>query len=358
MRHHWILTVLVLAACGPRPDAAPHGDLTVGTTPSLDLPGADPDGNVRFTSIASAIRLGDGSILLADRREHVLRLVLPDGAVRTIGREGSGPGEFASPSWIGRCGGDSAWIWDPGLERMSVYIGGTIVRSYGISPVPALLTCTPDHRMAYFGPFLPTPISLATIDQVVLRGPLYLDSMAGHDPRLLDTLPMGQMRPLGRISRLAMSPVGLAVGTASSDSILIYGNTGVGVIRTGEPPRSATPAHYDRAIEQMLAMMPGSREAEAMLRRIPMPDHLPALTGLFWDPQSLLWVQLSVPGDSTTRLRVFDGEGKTVGEVSIPGEIQVMEVGTDYLLASREGTDGEIHLVMHPVSGRGDSSSN
>jgi hypothetical protein len=63
----------------------------------------------------------DGSIYTLHRQEHAIRVHDSTGAfVRTIGREGEGPGEFDSPGTMGMLG-DTLWVLDYGTYRFSYF---------------------------------------------------------------------------------------------------------------------------------------------------------------------------------------------------------------------------------------------
>ena len=73
----------------------------------------------------------DGDVYVADYGyKHVL-VVGPDGAVRrTIGKQGSGPGEFEMP-YVVYVGPDSVWVLDAASNRVQVFDrAGGLVRSY------------------------------------------------------------------------------------------------------------------------------------------------------------------------------------------------------------------------------------
>jgi hypothetical protein len=68
-----------------------------------------------------------GEIVVMDRQVPALRIYGPDGAHRrTLGREGSGPGEFRSPDGGVAVTGDRILVRDPGNARITVYdVDGT-----------------------------------------------------------------------------------------------------------------------------------------------------------------------------------------------------------------------------------------
>ena len=70
-----------------------------------------------FSAIASIRELNDGRVLVTDARERVVQLIDFRGSATAVGREGSGPGEYALPGLIVPLPGDSSAIYDAGFSR-------------------------------------------------------------------------------------------------------------------------------------------------------------------------------------------------------------------------------------------------
>ena len=82
-----------------------------------------------FTRITSVRELPDGRLLVADAGEDV-RLAMVDwrsGAVRTLGREGAGPGEYRSVGRLVPLGGDSTLLEDRRTGRWLLLAGERFV---------------------------------------------------------------------------------------------------------------------------------------------------------------------------------------------------------------------------------------
>ena len=77
-----------------------------------------------------------------------------------------------------------------------------------------------------------------------------------------------------------------------------------------------------------------------------MPATLPPYSGLFGDTDGVLWVQLTVLGDANTRLRAIGTKNETLGEVTLPANVVIHEVGRDYILGAYDDADDIPHLVM------------
>jgi hypothetical protein len=61
-----------------------------------------------------------GQILVPQMDDNLIKVFNPDGTTRTVGRKGSGPGEFQRVTRIGFMG-DSLWALDPVLARINIY---------------------------------------------------------------------------------------------------------------------------------------------------------------------------------------------------------------------------------------------
>jgi len=82
-----------------------------------------------FTRITSVRELADGRLLVADGGED-MRLAIVDwraGTVRTLGREGAGPGEYRSVGRLVPLGGDSTLLEDRRTGRWLIVDGDRIV---------------------------------------------------------------------------------------------------------------------------------------------------------------------------------------------------------------------------------------
>lgn len=76
-----------------------------------------------FTQINGVRELRDGRVIVSDVREKTVQLVdLKTGSAQKIGREGSGPGEYAMPMRLLALPGDTSLVYDP-LNRRFLVIG-------------------------------------------------------------------------------------------------------------------------------------------------------------------------------------------------------------------------------------------
>jgi hypothetical protein len=85
-----------------------------------------------FTLITGIRELRDGRVLVTDARDKTLQLIdLRSGAASRIGREGSGPGEFALPMRVVALPGDTSAVFDPANQRyLTIHPDGKAGRDF------------------------------------------------------------------------------------------------------------------------------------------------------------------------------------------------------------------------------------
>jgi hypothetical protein len=324
----------------------------VSAVPILDVPGTTPAGEEVFLYASGATRLSNGVIVVADPGGPAVRYFDPSGRLlRSVGRRGEGPGEFSVPGWLGQCGADSVFVWDYMQQRMTVLdSAGRIAREYRVLRDPAFFYCSRDGLFAiHLSPREPVSPNEKVPHQTA---PLWLADARGNYTRLLGELPIGENRPLGKSTRIAVGRDQLYVGTADSAFVEVYTLDGkhAGALPVGVAPRRPTERDYERAIDAQVAML-GDRETREIARRylqaIPMPPYLPPYTNLLADPGGTLWVVTSAPGDPVTELRAIGLDGRTLEVLRLPVELTVFEVGHDHLLGMYEDEAGEPHLALY-----------
>ena len=93
-----IALIMILTGCGPdeTPPELPHIEYKLVITDSIGVEIGDPDYILGWP--VSLTHSPEGNIVFVDRMKHAAFVYTPDGEfIRTIGREGEGPGEFRRP---------------------------------------------------------------------------------------------------------------------------------------------------------------------------------------------------------------------------------------------------------------------
>jgi len=135
-------TLLTVAACGAPP--ASDGALATGAETGVEIGAVDFPAEVVIQGAATLISDatidlalpsgidvdGEGNLWIVDRRLHHVLVVSPAGEVlRTIGRNGGGPGEFRFPRGIG-IRGDHAYVLDNAHGVQSFDMRGEYLAEY------------------------------------------------------------------------------------------------------------------------------------------------------------------------------------------------------------------------------------
>lgn len=88
-------------------------------------------------------------------------------------------------------------------------------------------------------------------------------------------------------------------------------------------------------------------DATKKILDVPAPEKLPPYSTLRTDGGGLLWVVSSVPGDKDTQLRAYRPDGQHVASVIVPVNLNVLEVGTDYVLGVGRTQTVSNNVVMY-----------
>lgn len=364
--HSRCFTLLLLASCGRESGipAAPAGAsatatgaLAISAGPTLTIAPTDSEGIPFLGNLVDATRLPSGAIAVVDRTVQSVMLFDSAGQLTAeYGRKGAGPGEFDAIGGIGQCQEDTLFVWDPGNSRMTVLdAGGRYVRQYTLPAEPAPRYCgVPGDmvlwtRLLNMGPLAP--------DAPPVRGIAGLVDVNGSVTSTLGELRAGDARPLGAVTVFAVTPQTVYVGTADSATVAISRRDGsrLGAIPVGNARQAPTAQEYEAALAALVNSVPGTTEERAsvmtfMRQRFPMPEFLPAYRAILVDPSGTVYVVTSPRGAGATEVAVFDGEGRSLGELRMPGDLDVVEVGSGYLLGIAEGAEASHGVVMYRVA--------
>jgi hypothetical protein len=322
------------------PTAAPT---SLDTIPSLVILDTLPDAEPLLIRPTGATVLSNGNLVVLDQWGASVRFFDPSGElIRSVGREGQGPGEFRAPTWLGHCGPDEVFVWDGMQGRITVIdSAGSVVRVYSPAKDPSFLRCSRAGRFAVFGTEVDPPQSVSMGDAFTQQpaAPLRFESTNGDSIGGVGIVPMGETWILGRITQFAISEDRLYVGTADSARVDAYDLDGTRLrsLPLAITPRAPTEANVEQWLEVQWQAIQSDTEyrrwgKEMTRKNSKVPENLPLYTALAVDPEGLLWVVLSSPGDGETRFQVVDPNGPILGEFRIPRDLELFEVGSDYVL--------------------------
>jgi len=260
---------------------------------------------------------------------------------------------------MGQCAVDSLWTHDLNQPRLSLFAGeGAFVRQV-IPPAPAdVVRCGATGQLALLTLGPPPAGGDKTVRPL---GNLYAMTPAQGFVQLRTGVPatefamVGSMPvpfPLGRTTVVTVRGQETILGVADSAVLERIGLQGqsLGFIRLQATTRGPTTEESQKANNALLMNVPvTAREYLApMLQQIPAPSRLPPYFGLWVDPASNLWVLRSPPG-SPVRFTVVSTTGAILAEASSQITFTPLEIEADGVLATLEGEDGELHVVLLPL---------
>lgn len=348
------LLAFLALACNESASPVDHPAITlsVNSVTVTDILDTGPGDSVRFLSVAGATRLSNGVVVVADAFENSVRFMASDGSLlRTVGRRGSGPGEFKLIGWLGQCGADTIYIRDGGLGRVVVMdTAGAVLRRIPALFSAALMACS--QAGAFVTALTPHNMPRPSADDPPTYSSSLLVTRAltdtlGH----LEDIPLGDPRPLRPRTHVAIGRDRVYVGRSDSSLVQQYDFRGneTGVFRLGMPSRRPTPQNVTAAIDQMVEMFPDPAfrsQSRAYLLAMPLPEILPFYSDLFVSPDDMLWVVTSSPGDDATQFRVLSPDGHIRADVTVPINIRVREIGADHILGTHIDEGGRVHLLV------------
>jgi hypothetical protein len=348
----------------------------LSSTPTLSLGTADGAPEEQFGKLQSAVRLSDGSIVVADRKNSELRLFNPDGKfVRRIGQGGEGPGDFRGLWTIFQRPADTILVWDIYLHRLTWFTAdGKVRRTLAVEHPASVLD--PHGGRATSNVFVAGPLEGS--GALGSHGTIRFNPPTGYTADTLFAVqvsPSGKLAPLARLPRevfYSYAPGGKGYSTSGIQPLTAEASLAAGghslfytdgvryeireyaldgkVMRIIRVRRAAMPvtdkdiaAFRARDLEEARQSTihgkatPNTRHElvdfeQAMLNWISFPKTLPAFTALKLEPNGRVWVREYGDTAQVQHWDSFDRSGRLLGAVDFPAGIEVLEVGADYVL--------------------------
>ena len=348
-----------------------------GRPPDLTIGVAEGDTAYEFYGVYGARRLSDGGIAVLNSGTYELRYYDEAGKfIRSVGRPGDGPGEFAGrfgPRFLCPLPADSLAVVDGNGTVVSVFD-----RSAGYTRRMPLPTA-PDGRRLSIQTCSGRGSLLAStgIIRVEPQADIWSDSMqlVWVDADSMTTTSVGRFRywdrypvtrvdvpgvanlVFGRTLQVAAGEGEVFVGESADYEISVYGRDGKlkRLIRHEVPARPVTDsmkrAHEDASAREATA------RAAARGSPVSAPDEaryaksLPPYTSLRAGRDGSLWVRRNVTvllSDSVRvhRWDVFAPDGRWRAAIDLPADLDLLDSGPDYALGAWRNPEGVefVHL--------------
>ena len=320
-----------------------------GWVPVEDLSITDRSvAEVDFGEITDLAVDASGRILVLDAMARTYHAFGPDGAyLYTAGRPGGGPGELAAPVQILVLPGDSVLVTDPGNSRASVFApDGSPSRTI---PLDFLDLAAQEWAVADDGSVVARRAA-SDADRVVRV------EASGEAPETLVQLATPPRPPVSDGRPVLLNPVpvwtvlptnGVVHGISHRYRVTVTDAAGEARLVFSRPvdPQPLTSSGREVIREAFRAVMAEqgapAEAADDFMRQVAFWEELPLIAGVLSGPEGTYWVQRAagleaMRFDKLNVYRtdafqsavwdVFDAEGRFLGTVHLPDEVQLFRI--------------------------------
>ena len=332
----------------------------------------DVVGDVRyeFDLVRGVARLSDGSVAVADRGTASVRIFSPAGEhLRSMGREGEGPGEFRSPHLMWALPGDTLWVGNLRPWHFNVFTAaGEFVRR--VRPTPAYANpsrgggvlsngYSVNVRREGGGDDYRTPrdvlVDTHTPDGNLIGTLMTLEGRRYGPPSGPINLVLDPLFEAGPSIAATGTTIAVANGRDPEVRLLDEEFRLRWIIRWTDEDRDVSATHVRAWREDYLEGRGGQREGRSPVTDLmvsedrPVAERFPAVSRLVAGRDGRIWVaRYPKPRESAGWL-VFEPDGDFLCHAEpVPG-LYVWEVGSDYILGTREDELGVESVVMFPL---------
>ena len=359
----------------PHPPEGSRLAWRIGPEPTVSIGEREGEDPYLLAGATDATTLTDGRIVVLDRASDELRVFDATGThLATWGGRGEGPGEFVDLHHVDRWPGDSVVAGDYRNESITVFDSdGNSGRVVHLESDPF-----PWDLRAFFalGLYMVTRDGSVLVsrqrhgsDEVdisILDGDGILRGSLGRHPGWPSLVERNMVLYQPIFSRaLAVEPWAELVVIAPTDRSEIKAFTQAGalarIVRLAREPRTPERAHVDAFIEARVARAPGEDvNHRARLRRdynaLPVPERFPVFTSVIADALDHLWLEeYEIPGEEREDVlwTVVDPGGRVLGLVETPEQLEIYEIGEDFILGRvRDELDVE-YIQVWPLERSG-----
>ncbi len=341
--------------------------------PTLSIGSADGREETQLHRVRAAARMPDGSIVIANSGSAELRVYAPDGRwVRSIGREGDGPGEFRILRSFQLVVPDTLIAFDPSGPRVTIFTAnGDLISSRSLS-VPGEAARPPEHKLPdgrwlnlmpstevegyqrRRNHFVAWTEAAETVDTMLARdGQEYLIYLRHEGDRYLGRGAV--VVPFGGQDLSAIGPGRVALSDGLNYDVAVRELGGREMRVRRKLVRRPLPAGaIERFTDSYVAQYAPERQPEVRrnFEQLPTRTQTPTHAALAFDRTGRLWTEnYRFPWDSLSRRTwsIFNTTGEWLGEVEFPKSFRVFDIGDDYVLGVERDADGVEYVKMYRI---------
>ncbi len=324
-----------------------------------------------FSQITSVRELRNGRVVIVDVKEKLVQIGdFRTGTVTTIGRNGSGPGEYAMPVGLVAMPGERTFVYDPMNQRFLELgpegaVSGlvTFASLVGLKGIPMMLMPAADTRgRLYFESINPAAMgggdSVAVLRWTVGRPQLDTAGFVGgmdfgienkggkvafKPMKMFAPQEAWTVDPTGRLARVSPAPYRMVWYDGGKPT------PGQPIPYAPVPVTEADKEVLRSAFKQGLA----SAGAAAAAMKIPEPEFAatkPPFSGrgaALPAPNGEIWVARSVRFKAPSEYDRFDGRGRLLGRVTLAPQAAVVGFGKQTVYVARKDDDDLMYLERY-----------
>jgi hypothetical protein len=339
------------------------GAWTLATRPDLSIGEAEGDSTQQLYQVAAAARIAPDTIVVVNAGTAEVRWYDGTGRfIRSVGRQGGGPGEFSrfGPGTLCTTSDSQILVSDPGQQRANVFTRAgefvAVVQLAADAAFPSIQGCFADGSLLAWR-------SVGSTDRIpgtIIQSQFVWSRISAEGERLADLveLPSSPQYLLdqgdGTATYHTIPFTTRPTAAAGSDHVyaapggpaLIERRTLTGtldqLIRWEPETRVQSADVYDRYRDHTIDAQSSPQRRSHWSRFFELgldtPDEVAAISALKVDDAAYVWAErYRLPWDSTATWDVFAPNGRWLGGVAMPREFRPLHLGSDFILgASRD----------------------
>ena len=375
-----LLPATTLAAQTIAESEDPGGrNLTLSDEPLVRIGVLEGPIEYMFGEITGAIRLEDGSVVVADEQAYEVRMFDTSGRhVWTTGQQGEGPGEYGGLRLLRGCPGAAVTVFDWHLDRITeLDAEGNLIDTRrlsegGVNPYNEPM-CAPDASLV-FTPWPETDYTSLKMDEIY-RWSMSLSRTQGDSVVVLRSGIPGTERffygggsgprEWGKDMVFAVTGTGVWYGSGDDYELehVDWSGRVTRIARWAGPDRDVTTEHLDRYLGAYLAGYdtPAERQHFESERwpdiRNDLPERFPAFEtdGLMALPDGSLWVTTFGWRSPDQELHLLHPSGAWLARLIVPARSTLLDAGPDWVLLLERGEFGEHSVAVYELVEAGDA---
>jgi len=337
----------------------------IGRQPEVSIGLLAGDDPYLLFAVTDATVLSDGRIVVVNRGTRELRVFDSEGTyLDAWGGEGEGPGEFRDVMHLEPLPDDSVIVWGWLDPAMTVFdpAGGFVRTVRSDRSVSDLPTHYLGPQAARSDGSILVSQNATFVETVVIEiwdadGNLR-ESLGSHGAREPTTLVGNTNYPTTFGRTLTMEPWGDLIVISPTDryefKAFAQDGTLARIVRQDHMRRAPTDAHLQAYIQTRVDRIPSEMvdlraQTRSEYQSVPVAEHLPAYASVMSDALDHLWAEeFEPPGEEVDGVlwTVFDPGGRVLGFVETPEELEIYEIGADYIIGKTEDEEFGVESVQ------------